>query len=303
MCVNGFGTHIKSTGQTLIVQKKHSVDEIPLKSIKNLIIIGGHTINSATIINLVKNGTYISFFEPNGTPIGVIRPFGEKPDDALRKTQIGVPSHRFAKALAQASLKSRLIAIDKAQEQCHERFYYEGELQILHKSLEEMEYLIKLDEIRRLGRLASDMYYEIMSRNLPSDLGYRRRQQIHPTDPVNAMLSFGYSILFGNCCIPVIGYRLDPDIGMMYEGPGSFVRDLIEPFKAEMIDAEVFRYARTTLISSQFETGKDRCILSDSVIQDLTDMFHRSIDNEKISEQVSNFWHAIKENEEIRVLY
>ena len=68
LSVSGFGVHIKSTPKTLIIQKKNSIEEYPLDSIKNLLVIGGHTISSSTIVNLVKNGAYISFFEPDWHP-------------------------------------------------------------------------------------------------------------------------------------------------------------------------------------------------------------------------------------------
>ncbi len=83
------------------------------------------------------------------------------------------------------------------------RLFYEGELEFLQKSREELAFLIKLDEIRRLHRLVSDMYYEIISRSLPPDLGFRRRGTRPHTDPVNAMLSFGYAMLFGTCIAAV----------------------------------------------------------------------------------------------------
>src|SRR4030043_1377403 len=125
--------------------------------------------------------------------------------------------------------------------------FYEGEQQFLHKSQEEMQYLIKLDEIQRLHRLTADMYYEIMSRNTPPDFGFRRRTIRPQSDPINAMLSFGYSMLFGNCCVSLIGARLNPDSGLMYEGKGSLVQDLIEPLNADMIDRVVYQGARGSL--------------------------------------------------------
>src|SRR4030043_90305 len=94
--------------------------------------------------------------------------------------------------------------------------FYEGEQQFLHTSEQELQYLIKLDEIRRLHRLTSDMYYEIMARNISSDFGFRRRTIRPQADPINAMLSFGYAMLYGNCCVSVIGARLNPDVGLMH---------------------------------------------------------------------------------------
>jgi CRISP-associated protein Cas1 len=303
LCVSGFGAHIKSTHHTLIIQKKNAIEEYPLESIKNLLIIGGHTINSATVTNLVKNGTFISFFEPNGTPIGIIRPFGESDYDENQKLQHELSRHRYATKIAEGSSRSRIIYLASIHGIENNNLFYEGELQFLHKSLEEMAYLVKLDEIRRLNRLISDMYYEILSRGIPQEFEFRRRTIPPQSDPINAMLSFGYSMLFGNCCVSVIGARLDPDLGFLNEGKGSIVLDLIEPLKPRMIDAVVFDYAREYLKTSDYERGTNRCILSDEIMVKLTRLFQVSIMNKKIDEQVGCLKESLLNNQDFRVHY
>ena len=287
----------------LIIQKKNTIEEYPFDSIKNLLVIGGHTISSATISNLVKKGAYITFFEPDCTPIGIIRPFGDKSDTEIHKIQQAVPRHRYAIAIAQAAIKSRLFAIERVQDMQNSSLFYEGEQQFLHTSEEELQYLIKLDEIRRLHRLTSDMYYEIMSRNIPPDFGYRRRTLRPQSDPVNAMLSFGYAMLFGNCCVSLIGARLDPDSGLMHEGKGSLVQDLIEPLKADMIDRVVYQIARESLTPSDFEQTSVRCMLSDDLMKNLIGFFHSSIDNKKIDELVDTLYNAMTSTSEFIIRY
>lgn len=303
LSVSGFGTHIKSTQKKLIIQKKTTVEEYPLDSIKNLLVIGGHTISSSTISNLVKNGTYITFFEPDGTPVGVIRPFGDRSATEIHRIQQAIPRHRYAIAVSQASIKSRLFAIGRIQESQNSHLFYEGEQPFLQSSLEELEYLIKLDEIRRLHRLTSDMYYEIMSRSIPPDFGYRRRTLRPQMDPVNAMLSFGYAMLFGNCCASVIGSRLDPDTGLMQEGKGSLILDLTEPLKADMIDRVVFQIARESLNSTDSEQIPGRCLLSDDLTKKLIGLFHSSINTNKIDDLVSALYTAITSSGEFIIRY
>jgi CRISPR-associated protein Cas1 len=303
LLVSGFGIHIKSTQKKLMIQKKNVVEEYPLDSIKNLLVMGGHTISSSTIVNLVKNGAFISFFEPDGNPIGIIRPFGDKTDTEIYRIQKSIPRHRYAITLAQTAIKSRLFAIQTIQENQNIHLFYEGEQEFLHNAQEEIQYLIKLDEIYRLHRLTTDMYYEIMSRNIPTDFGFRRRTIRPHSDPVNAMLSFGYAMLFGNCCVSLIGARLDPDSGLMHEGRGSLVQDLIDPLKAAMIDKAVFQIARESLSPSDYELTPNRCILGDELTQNLIELFHSTINNEKIDEVVYGFYHAITSNGEFRIRY
>ena len=299
----GFGAHIKSTQKNLIIFSKGKVDEYPLNEIKNLLIVGGHHIHSTTIIHLLRNGSYISFFEPDGTPLGILQPYGKRYDKMLGRLQEEIPRYRYATLFAQASLKSRLIAIEKLQEERGSNLLYEGELQILHNALHDLEFLVKLDEIRRLSDLTTQMYYEILSRDIPRDFDFRRRTVRPQCDPINAIFSFGYAMLFGNCCVSVIGAQLEPDLGFLHEGPGSLIQDLIGPLKATMIDPVVCGMARESLKSDDFEQSSCRCILSDTLINDLISAFRKSIDSEKLDLQVNNFLQALQKNGDFTVMY
>lgn len=301
--VSGFGAQIKSTQRHLIIQKKDSIEQYPLESVSNLLIVGGHTINSTTISQLAKNGTYITFFDPDGTAVGTIRPY--HPADAEKTTSLPqtVPRQKYAIAIAQSSIRSRLYVTERIQELQNSRLFYEGELEVLHNSLNELEYLIKLDEIRRLHKLTSDMYYEIISRGLAPDLGFRRRTLRPQLDPVNAMLSFGYAMLYGNCYVAALGARLDPDPGLMHEGRGGLIYDLVEPLKATTVDTIVLRIAKESLTGSDYELTHDRCMLSDNLIREMMKSFYVTQISDKVNQQVYNFSVSLKTGSDFKVLY
>jgi CRISPR-associated endonuclease Cas1 len=256
-----------------------------------------------TILRMIKSGTYITFFEPDGTPVGIITPFGDRNRAENYRTQQMIPRQRYAITIAQAAAKSRIFAIERVQELETVHLFYDGELDLLLKSEDEFAYLIKLEEIRRLNKLTSDMYYEIMSRNLPQDFNFRRRTMRPHIDPINAMLSFGYAMLYGNCCVSVVGSGLDPDTGFMHDGNGSLVYDLIDPLKAEMVDPVVFDIARNTLNTADFEITQDRCILSDELIGTITKKLHATIHDTKINEWVFHLTESIRSGGEFKIMY
>ncbi len=301
--VSGFGARIKSTQKHLIIQKKDSTEQYPLETVSNLLIVGGHTINSTTISQLAKNGTYITFFDPDGTAVGTIRPFHPVETDKTADLPQAIPRQKYAIAIAQSSIRSHLFVIERIQELQNTRLFYEGELEVLRNSLNELEYLIKLDEIRRLHKLTSDMYYEILSRNLPPDLGFRRRTLRPQLDPVNAMFSFGYAMLYGNCYVAALGARLDPNMGLMHEGKGGLIYDLIEPLKASTVDTIVIRIAKESLTGSDYELTHDRCMLSDNLIREMMKLFYVTQVSDKVNEQVYNFSLSLKNGSDFKVLY
>ena len=301
--VSGFGAHIKSTPKTLIIQKKNILEEYPIAEVKNLMVVGGHTLHSSAVLNLIRHGASVSFFEADGTPAGTIRPPGDLDLAEMYDLQKAVPRQRFATALAQSSIQARLFFLEREEEHRNVRLFYEGELEFLSKSHKELAFLIKLEEIRRLHRLVSDMYYEIMSRSLSPELGFRRRGTRPHLDPVNAMLSFGYALLFGNCNVASTGARLDPDGGFLHDGKNSLIHDIIDPFKPGMVDAVVFRIAQETLREDDYELTPGRCILSDDLIQEITRQLHASIRTDIINRQVAGLADAIRTGSGFKFLY
>jgi CRISPR-associated protein Cas1 len=301
--VSGFGAHIKSSRDRLIILQNNKSREFPIDMIDHLLLIGGHTVHTSTIARLVKKGIFVSFFEADGTPVGILRPYGDTTPEATRELQQNAPRHRYAVGLVEGAIKSRLLFIQKLEESMEKPLLYEGEHQIIHKALDELEYLIKLDEIRRLQRLTADMYYEILSRVLPIDLGFRRRVIRPQRDVVNAMFSMGYAMLYGNCMVSILAAHLDPDIGIMYEGQGGLVYDLIDPLKAGMIDEPLIRVAAGNIGRDDYELSADRCILSDDLVKRLIKLFKSSIRVDRINEQVNRMSESLNNREVFKVLY
>lgn len=287
LVVAGFGAHIKSTRNTLFIQKEGCIDEYPLESIHHLLIIGTHTLHTSVVSNLVRKGAKLSFFESDGKPVGMIRPINNQEEAKFSEIQKNAPNYRYAVSIARASMKSKTLLIGRLSEIVGRELFYEGELQIFSNAYDELEYLIKISEIRRIERLTTDMYYEVISRVLPPEFGFRRRTARPYHDPVNAILAFGYAMLFGNVMFSVSGANLDPDTGMLHRGPSSLVYDIMEPIKAEMIDWEAIRLIRDDLLEQDYECGPSRCILSDPCMKELIRVFHQTIDQDVIDRQVA----------------
>jgi len=300
--VSGFGAHLKATPRALIVQKNGNTEELPLSRVRHLLVMGGHSLHTSVISRLLASGSCISFFEADGEPLGVLRPFGFRYDEFVRDAQAKAFSHSFALAVAKGSVRSRIQALIWLQDHKDEPLFYEGELEILEKSYAELEFLVRMEELRRVHRLVSDMYYEILARTIPPELGFRRRTARPHLDVVNTMLSFGYGLLFGNACVAAIGAHLDPDMGFLHKGKGGLVYDLIDPFKPTMVDSVVSAIAREGIAEEDYECSPSRCILGDELLQALTKALRQRIRQDIIDEQVMALQGALIRKEDYLVL-
>ncbi|NYT21547.1 MAG: CRISPR-associated endonuclease Cas1 [Methanomicrobiales archaeon] len=284
--VAGFGAHLKATRNSLIIQRGGRREEIPLDSIDHLLLMGGHSLHTSVVNALLRSGKTISFFEADGQPLGILRRYGEHPDEIIRNAQDQAPSHSYALRLAKAATINRISLIESLEEEMPGRLLYEGEMDIIRQHLAEFENLVRVDEIRRVYRMVSDMYYEIVARTVPPGMGFRRRTTRPHTDVVNSILSVGYGMLFGNACVAAIGGDCDPDRGFLHTGRAGLVHDLTEPFKPAMIDRPVLELVRDGLDPGEYESSTERCILSDELLERLIPVFHQTIRQDILDEQV-----------------
>jgi CRISPR-associated endonuclease Cas1 len=255
------------------------------------------------VIQLLKAGSGVSFFDIDSTPLGYVHPFGYRADEEMRIAQGRTSAHRYAVVFAKGAMNARLLFLETLAQERSWNLFYEGELDFLHKARDEVEFLIRMEEVRRLHKLSSDMYYEILSRQIPPGLGFRRRTERPHRDPVNAMFSLGYAMLHGACLRATIGAHLDPDRGMLNEGSGSLVQDLIEPLKPRMVDAPLFAMANAGIPPEEYDIGGSRCYLSEDLVQQIASSLQKTIRQEEIDAQVNALSQAVLHNAEFAAIY
>lgn len=106
------------------------------------------------------------------------------------------------------------------------------------------------------------------------DMTNRNRRP--PTDPVNAMLSFGYAMLFRNFVVALSAVGFDPYKGFFHQprfGRPALALDMMEPFRPLLVDSVVVTavnngeirpsdFVRSSLGVNLSDTGRKRFIAS-----------------------------------------
>src|SRR5581483_9578425 len=83
----------------------------------------------------------------------------------------------------------------------------------LCKSLERVETVETLDELRGVEGAASRAYFDLFRRCNHSDMSFEGRHKRGATDPINALLNFGYTLLTRELEGFLEAAGLDPTIG------------------------------------------------------------------------------------------
>jgi CRISP-associated protein Cas1 len=99
---------------------------------------------------------------------------------------------------------------------------------------------------------ASAAYYGVFGSLLKGDWGFAGRVKRPPTDRVNALLSFGYTVLTNQIVSLAHAVGLDPGLGVLHQpgfGKPALALDLIEPFRPIVVDSVVITMINTGQIA------------------------------------------------------
>lgn len=119
-----------------------------------------------------------------------------------------------------------------------------------------------LDEMRGIEGRAARLYFGAFGAMILVEdraFQFEERNRQPPLDCCNAMLSFGYTLLAGECTQVLESIGLDPQVGILHgdrPGKSALSFDMMEIFRAPMVDRHVLRMINLHMISSRmFEDG------------------------------------------------
>lgn len=275
LIVDQYGAFVGKHSQRLQVKVKgEKVMQAPLLYLEQVLITGrGVSLSADAIQACCQEGIPIHFISSSGQPYAGLYAAGLTGTVQTRRAQIMAyeDDRGLALAMAFASGKienqSRLLKyVAKYRKETDPPLYEELRLaaQEVLDHLEELRRLRaeRVDEVRLQilaaeGR-AAQRYWEALKLVVPEQYGWPGRRRRGARDPLNAALNYGYGILYGQIERAVILAGLDPYGGFIHaDRPGkpSLVLDLIEEFRAPVVDRTVLGLANKRTQLAQDEKG------------------------------------------------
>jgi CRISPR-associated protein Cas1 len=98
----------------------------------------------------------------------------------------------------------------------------------------------------------TSVYFKAWRSLSPPDWHSPRRTRNPPVDPLNALLSLGYTLASARILAAVTAEGLDPWLGMHHSPHHrmqALVQDLVEPFRSSLVDAWALRLMRTQVVT------------------------------------------------------
>jgi CRISPR-associated protein Cas1 len=235
------GLYLRTSQGLVVVQRgREVVQEIPFHRLDRVLILAGASVSSGFISGCVSHGLPVLFFVGKGKAYGSLVS-GGMPNPLRLRAQydlVADPGRRVA--LARAIVRAKLTAMLRrlVNADCADAVR-----QSIRHALDALEGAPDAESLRGYEGTATRSYYEgFATRIRQAGFELRGRSKRPPRDPVNSLLSFAYSLVFGEMQTLLLVHGLDPHPGVLHDlhrNHPALASDLIEPYRVLISDSFV----------------------------------------------------------------
>ena len=241
--VTSQGARIEKEGLRLIVHGKDFRHILFASHLEQLVLFGNVHITAPAMFTLLQQGIDTVFLRMDGRYMGRLS-VKEPANAVLRKRQFDLCDDsafrtRAGKSIVQAKILNQATLLARIK-RARNRPQAAAAAEMLRRLAAETEQAASCAELRGIEGRAAALYFQHLSLGFIKDWGFGRRVRRPPTDPVNCVLSFLYTMLANRCHAAVRIAGLDPQPGILHElsyGRDSLPLDLIEEFRTMLADA------------------------------------------------------------------
>ncbi|MDE0399156.1 MAG: CRISPR-associated endonuclease Cas1 [Candidatus Poribacteria bacterium] len=238
------GATLHKSGNQIIVKKERDVlQEIPIVQLDEVVIFGNGHITTPTMGYLLDKNIPVSFLSSRGKYKGKLQPAYAK-DTRIRQQQYAVASDppqclELAKCFVRGKITN---AIRFSQRQRTQNAEVKAATRAAHQTLGKLDRAKNLESLLGYEGSGAAAHYRAFRELLIHDWGFTTRQFRPPPDPINAMLSLGYTLLHNHvyAFANVVGF--DPYCGYFHQpkhGHAALASDLMEEFRQIIVDGYV----------------------------------------------------------------
>jgi CRISPR-associated protein Cas1 len=245
--------------QLVVSRHDEVIAAVPLAGITEVVLVGQAGVTTPALHALLSAGVGLTLLTRGGRLAGRLRPPGGG-NLSLRRAQYACGlDGDFCLRVARAAVVGKLrnchtLAIRLARR----RALPEAPLARLARAASAAPHASALASLRGIEGTGARAYFRLLSASLPPEMAFHRRTRRPPTDPANALLSLGYTLLASNMTAAVEIAGLDPYDGFYHAdraGRPALALDLIEEFRPVIVDSVVLTVLnRRALKTSDFES-------------------------------------------------
>jgi CRISPR-associated protein Cas1 len=252
------GAVLKKSGQRLIVEKDdQKLLDIPAAKVEGVMIFGNVQFTTQAVQLLLRQGVELALFSRSGRLLGQLTdPAGKNID--LRRAQFARHGEaNFVLALARTLVGAKLANCLEFVRQFghnHPETQLSDEADQLQGLCPRIAEAAGLPELLGLEGSGARVYFLAFGKMVRHSFAFDGRRRRPATDPVNALLSLGYTMVYNEISGLLDGMGFDPYLGYYHQprhGHATLASDLQEEFRVPLVDRFTLKVVNTRVFQEK----------------------------------------------------
>jgi CRISPR-associated protein Cas1 len=280
---------LKRRENTVYFINKDGKKPIPINKIYSIYAYGSLTFSSQAIHLLAKEGIPVHFFNYYGYYDGSFYPREQLlSGDLIIKQAQHYLDHKKRIIIA----KKFVEGAAKNMEKVLKYYNIENKISSILPDLTSCNIITEVMNVE--GRMRAN-YYQKMNEILPESFKIDKRVKRPPNNMINALISFGNSLVYSTVLSELYNTQLNPTISYLHEPSErrfSLALDLSEIFKPILVDRLIFYLVNKRMLSEDdFEKDLNYCLLNDKgrkiFLKEYDERLKKTIKHRELNRNVS----------------
>lgn len=264
--INQQNAYLHKERETIIVKVgDEKIGQFPALVIHSIFCFGQVTVSPPLLAYCIEQSIEVAYFTEFGRFL--CRILGTpKGNVILRRTQFrwaddNARSTSIARNMIAGKIANSRAVLQRELRNAGPNVDVSHAILSLQRSLNNLKYVDNVPSVMGLEGEAASIYFGVFNNLIKNNqFNFEGRFKRPPTDNVNALLSFLYTLLASECTAALSAVGLDPYVGYLHQdrpGRKSLALDLMEEFRAPIAD----RFVLTMINRGQI---KNRDFIKDS---------------------------------------
>ena len=266
---------------------------IPIENTKEIYCMGDVSINTKLLDFLASNNVVVHFFNYYGNYSGTYYPKDKLCSGRLLVKQVNAYDNQrmvIAKSIVHGigdNIYEVLYHYYK-----HDKKEVKDTTDWIRKEFHSrVDASVKISELMSVEGEVWSRFYSEFKHFLPDDFTMNKRVKRPPDNPINALISFGNTLLYTKTISVIYHTHLDQRISFLHEpsdGRFSLSLDLSEVFKPVIVYRTIFDLVnnRRIQVDKHFDKNVNYCLLNDDGRKIFVDAFEKRMESKFCNERL-----------------
>lgn len=289
---------LKRKDNTILFEMEDQKKYFPVEEIDSIYVFGEVNVNKRFLEFMTEKNICVHFFNRYEYYIGTFYPREHYNSGLVILKQVEHYNQfekriKIAKAIIDGAIGNILIVLRYYNSRGHG---LGDEIETIEKVAYNLQSCNDINEVMAIEGNIREMYYRCFNKILSNnEFKFIRRSKNPPLDKINALISFGNSLLYATVLGEIYQTQLDPRIGYLHstnQRKFSLNLDLSEIFKPIIVDRVIFSLInKKALNEKHFERALNGIILDDEgkkiFVSEFNQKLYSTITHPKLNCQVS----------------